>query len=158
MTQPSPDVKHALQQASDQTGVPYKLLLAVAYVESRYNPAAVSPVGAQGLLQLMPRTAESLGVTDPFDPYDNALGGAKFLRRLHDKYGRWDAALAAYNWGPGNVDSDKDVPTSVQHYISAVQSRWDGAAAPGPTPGAAGILLATFISNVVHPFPRLRRG
>ena len=68
--------------------------------ESAYNPAAVSPVGAQGLMQLMPETAEELGVQDSFNPGQNLLGGSKYLKQLLDKYdGDLDSALAAYNWG-----------------------------------------------------------
>jgi hypothetical protein len=85
-------------------------LRAVAYIESRWNPTAGSPVGAVGLLQLMPSTAQSLGVTDRTDPVQNANGGAKFLASLYQRAGSWPVALAAYNWGPGNVFGTKDKP------------------------------------------------
>lgn len=92
-----------LDEAADRRGVPRALLRAVAWVESRWNPTAGSSVGAVGLLQLMPGTATSLGVKDRTDPAQNADGGAKFLASLRQKAGSWPVALAAYNWGPGNV-------------------------------------------------------
>ena len=104
--------------------MPLKLLIGVAYTESRYRPRAVSRAGARGLMQLMPTTATSLGVTDPFDPYQSALGGAKFLASLRRQYGSWDKALAAYNWGQGNVNrnpSSGQWPVSVRTYVTNVQ-------------------------------------
>jgi soluble lytic murein transglycosylase-like protein len=86
------------------------MMRAVAWVESRWNPTAGSGVGAVGLMQLMPKVAESLGVTDRTDPTQNARGGAKFLASLHKKAGNWPVALAAYNWGPGNVFGASDKP------------------------------------------------
>ena len=76
------------------------LLAAQAFKESRFNPRAVSPIGAEGIMQLKPRTAKSLGVTDSFDPRQNILGGAKYLRKQLDRFGGdLTMALAAYNAG-----------------------------------------------------------
>lgn len=132
-------IARALKNAADMTGVPVMLLGAVAYTESRFNPAAVSSAGAQGLMQLMPRTAEALGVTNPFDPRQSALGAAGFLKRLHAKYGDWSTALAAYNWGPGNVDRSggrAQWPGSVKRYVANVLGAQPAPAGKVHQPGA----------------------
>jgi hypothetical protein len=82
-----------------------------AAAESGFDPRAVSPKGALGLMQLMPGTARELGVSDPFDPAQSVRGGARYLRRLLDRFGgRLDLALAAYNAGPGAVEEHGGVP------------------------------------------------
>lgn len=116
---PAPSVTSALSSAASTYGVPLSLLTSVAKAESSFNPAAVSPAGAQGLLQLMPATAASLGVTNPFDPTQNANAGAQYLSQLYTQYGDWNTALIAYNEGPGNL-ANKGVFPSSQSYADGI--------------------------------------
>ena len=110
-----------IQTAATEHGVDPLLIKAIIKAESNFDPAAVSPKGAQGLMQLMPATARDLQVTDPFDPQENISGGAKYLRFLLDSY-RWDVelSLAAYNAGPGNVK--KAIPNipETREYVAKV--------------------------------------
>ena len=89
--------------------------------ESGWNPGAVSLKGATGLAQLMPETAENLGV-DIADPEDNLDGGARYLRMMYDKFGSWKLALAAYNAGPGAVEEHDGVPPfdETENYVKAI--------------------------------------
>lgn len=92
-------------KASQTYGVDKNLLLAVAKTESNFNPNATSSVGAKGIMQLMDATAKELGVTDSYNPEQNIMAGAKYLRQLLDRYnGDTTKALASYNGGMGNVD------------------------------------------------------
>lgn len=95
-------VDRALNAAASATKVPLNLLAAVAKAESSFNPYARSSAGAQGLMQLLPSTARGFGVTNIYDPFQNALGGAKFLKNLLRMFsGNTSLALAGYNAGPG---------------------------------------------------------
>jgi len=104
---PAPEsVKVGKQNISIPEGeefAPPSLVKAVMKVESGGKADAVSPKGARGPMQLMPGTAKELGV-DPKDPQENVEGGSKYLQRMINKYGSKELALAAYNWGPGNID------------------------------------------------------
>jgi Soluble lytic murein transglycosylase and related regulatory proteins (some contain LysM/invasin domains) len=101
-----------------------KLLHAIAKVESNYNPRAVSPKGALGVMQLIPSTARLVGVSDPFDPRENIHGGARYLRYLLDKFGDLTLALAAYNAGPKAVEAYGGIPPyeETQRYVRSVLS------------------------------------
>lgn len=110
--------------AAARTGVPGELLAAVAKQESGFNPRAVSPAGAQGLMQLMPGTARGLGVTNSFDPAQAVDGAARLLRTLLDKFGSTELALAAYNAGPGAVARYDGIPPyrETQNYVRSIMA------------------------------------
>lgn len=116
-----------VSRASRRYGVEVGLIKAVIKAESNFNPNAVSPVGAQGLMQLMPATARGLGVTDSFDPEQNVMAGTRFLKDLLGRYnGNIDKALAAYNWGPGNVDKKPHLmPRETREYLVKVKGYYN---------------------------------
>jgi soluble lytic murein transglycosylase-like protein len=125
-------VQHARNQ-----GIRPDLVRAVIQVESAFDPHAVSPKGAQGLMQLMPDTARELGVRNPFNPDDNIRGGTAYLRQLLDRYDNNEVlALAAYNAGPNAVDKyGESVPPyrETRSYVSKVNRLASEARLPGTT-------------------------
>lgn len=111
------------EEAARLYNVPAALLKAMGKAESGFNADAVSPAGAQGVMQLMPATARALGVDDPFDARSNIMGGAKYIaEKLNDYDGDIELALAAYNAGSGNVRKYGGVPpfTETQNYIKRI--------------------------------------
>ncbi len=110
--------------AAAKYGVDADLLVAVARQESGFNPKAVSPAGAQGIMQLMPGTARGLGVANSFDPAQAIDGATRLLRDLVREFGRTDLALAAYNAGPGAVKRYGGVPpyAETQNYVRRIMA------------------------------------
>ena len=107
--------------AARKHGVPEDLYLRLVQRESGWNPVAVSVKGATGLAQLMPETAEHLGV-DINDAEENLEGGARYLRMMYDKFGTWELALAAYNAGPAAVEEHDGIPpfAETESYVKAI--------------------------------------
>jgi soluble lytic murein transglycosylase-like protein len=103
----------------------------VIRTESHFNPRATSERGAMGLMQLMPETARELGVKNAYDPRENVMGGTLYLKRLLERYrGQTDLALAAYNWGMGNLERNPDgLPRETVAYIEKVKAGFKSAKA-----------------------------
>lgn len=117
------------EEASSRYGVSVSLLKAVAKAESNFNPKAVSKAGAIGVMQLMPATARSLGVSNPYDARQNIMGGAKYLKENLDRFGgNVNLALAAYNAGPNSVQKYGGIPPykETQNYVKTVNSYMSG--------------------------------
>ena len=118
---------HIIQQAAQQHGVSEGLIKAVMHTESGFNVNARSPVGAQGLMQLMPATARRFNVSNAYDPHENIMAGAKYLAWLLKRFnGNTTLALAGYNAGEGNVAKYGGVPPfrETQDYVRRVTSRY----------------------------------
>jgi soluble lytic murein transglycosylase-like protein len=115
-----------VERIANEQAIPSELIHSVIQVESNYNPGAVSPKGAQGLMQLMPDTARRFGVPNSFDPVENIQGGAKYLKYLLELYkGDYPQALAAYNAGEKAVAKYGGIPpyAETRNYVEQVQRR-----------------------------------
>jgi hypothetical protein len=121
-------INREILTAAERHNLDPELIRALIRVESNFRPDAVSSAGAMGLMQLMPGTAASLGVTDPFDIAQNINGGSQYLRRMLDLFdGDTSLALAAYNAGAGAVRRHGGIPPfqETQNFVPRVQSYWE---------------------------------
>jgi hypothetical protein len=119
---PAETVDGIIEKSSKEHGIDADLIRAVIRAESDFNPKATSPRGAMGLMQLMPETARDLGIEDPYDPSQNVTAGTRYLKMLIDRYkGNVNVALAAYNWGMGNVERNPGrLPEETRNYIARI--------------------------------------
>jgi hypothetical protein len=123
---PNPDMMQAIKGAGRLHGVEPELIYAVIETESNFQTGAISPKGAQGLMQIMPQTGRDLGLAAPFDPARNIEAGTRYLRAMYDRFGDARLALAAYNAGPANVEQHRGIPpfAETQQYVVKVLDRW----------------------------------
>jgi len=144
------DVDAAIEQAAARHNVDPNLVRSVIKVESNFNPNAVSRKGAMVLMQLMPSTARSLHVTNPFDPQQNVDAGVRHLKSLLESYGgNIKLSLAAYNAGAGAVARSSGVPrfAETQNYVRRITEIYYGGGQPG----------SRVVGNVVHDPVRVQR-
>lgn len=148
-----------LERESLRSGVPVALLAAVIRAESSFRPKVVSPKGAQGLMQLMPATAERFGVQDAFDPAQNIRGGSQYLAWLYRRYQHWPWVLAAYNAGEKAVDRYGGIPPyrETRNYVRKVLSYYAEGAGPPDSPGKAqGRVVPSVLQPGGKPYPEVR--
>ena len=139
ITRDAGNLQHHVREAATRYGVPEKLVTAVIRAESAFNPRAVSPKGARGLMQLMPQTASLLGVRNSFDPAENIDGGVRHLRGLIERFGNnLPLALAAYNAGENAVTQYKGIPPypETQGYVQKVLWFFNGGVGPADAAAA----------------------
>jgi len=134
------DINRMVAEAAAHESLPSALIHSVIKVESNYDPLAISPKGAQGLMQLIPETAQRFGVNNAFSPAENIQGGAKYLRYLLELYkGDYVRALAAYNAGEGAVARYGGVPpyAETRNYLVQVSKQLEKSMAGHSQPGTA---------------------
>jgi soluble lytic murein transglycosylase-like protein len=122
-----PELSKMIDQAAEKQGVDKALVREVARQESGFQPCAISPKGAEGLMQLMPATQAQFEVADPFDPQQSLDAGTKLLKTLLDRYnGDLSLALSAYNAGPARVDKTGAVPDipETKNYVLSILARF----------------------------------
>jgi soluble lytic murein transglycosylase-like protein len=122
----NPELSKMIDSAADKNGVPPSVVREVARQESGFHPCAVSPKGAEGLMQLMPATQDHFNVIDPFNPMASLDAGTKLLKQLLDRYhGDLSLALSAYNAGAGTVDKAGGIPpiAETQNFVTSIMGR-----------------------------------
>lgn len=130
-----PQLEELISPVARRYGLEPELVAAVVWVESSGDPKAVSRKGAGGLMQLMPETANALGIGDVFDPIQNLEGGVRYFRDLLDQHGQdLPLALAAYNAGPQAVARLGGIPpyAETEHYVKRILDLYNGKEAPAP--------------------------
>lgn len=152
MSYTSEQLKEIARQKARTYGVNEDIFLRLVGAESGWNPRAKSGAGAMGLVQLMPGTAQGLGVSDPYDPVQSLTGGARYLSQQLKRFGSYDKALAAYNAGPGNVERYGGIPPfkETQNYVKKILGGTDVAAKPKPQvqePAAPGSQVQDFLKG-----------
>lgn len=138
--EPSPEILLLVKETAARQALDPALVLAIMRIESAFDPRALSPMGAMGLMQLMPGTAQRFGVADPWNAAQNLAGGVAYLRFLLERYdGDVALAAAAYNAGEGAVDKYGGVPPYVETtaYVQALRSIYTKSRHPLPPPQAA---------------------
>ncbi|MEA3360101.1 MAG: lytic transglycosylase domain-containing protein [Thermodesulfobacteriota bacterium] len=130
---PKMDLDHIIDHASNCYNVDRNLITSVIKAESDFDAKCTSKKGAMGLMQLMPETAKELGVENPYDPYENIMAGTKYLKGLLRRYDNdTNSALAAYNWGMGNLERNPGkLPSETRTYIARVNKFYQNAKSHG---------------------------
>ena len=152
MSYTSEQLKEIARQKARSFGVNEDIFLRLVGAESSWNPRAKSGAGAMGLVQLMPGTAQGLGVSDPYDPVQSLTGGARYLSQQLKRFGSYDKALAAYNAGPGNVERYGGIPPfkETQNYVKKILGGVDVAAKPkqqAQEPATSGSQVQDFLKG-----------
>jgi soluble lytic murein transglycosylase-like protein len=153
---PNAALSSTVERIAAEQSLPPELIHSVIKLESDYNPFAVSPKGARGIMQLVPETAHRFGVSDTFNVVQNIQGGARYLKYLLDLYhGDYSLALAAYNAGEAAVARHGGVPPypETRNYVEGVRKELDKAAAKSAKPQAqeGGDKSAQADPNALHP-------
>lgn len=150
MSYTSEQLKEIARQKARDFGVNEDIFLRLVGAESGWNTRAKSGAGAEGLGQLMPGTAQGLGVTNPYDPVQNLTGSARYLSQQLKRFGSYDKALAAYNAGPGNVERYGGIPPfkETQNYVKKILGGTQVVASPKPQPQQeSGINVQNFLKG-----------
>jgi hypothetical protein len=154
------DVCRTLEEAAAENALPVEFFARVIWQESRFNARAVSPKGAAGIAQFMPKTASWHGLADPFNPIEALRHSASYLRELRDQFGNLGLAAAAYNAGPGRVGawlkSHRPLPGETRSYVATVTGRTaDEWASPSPPKDAEAsiprAIPCTRLANLILP-------
>ena len=150
---PSMNISEIVEKAAHDNHVDPLLVHSIIQVESNYNPYALSPKGAQGLMQLTPPTARNLGVSNSFDPRQNIEAGVRYLKYLQDLYKDDRLALAAYNAGPGAVEKYKWIPPypETQDYVNRVGQQYGAAKKAAAQHLAAPVAPPVGVMEEKHP-------